>query len=351
VKLSILFSSLTDYTVVFFRQLAMDQGWRIQLIHQPIEPDAPYRQFDLTFCEETIADTEDMRSGLHGRVRSFGPDCVLMCSWNFRHFMRISRRLRRRGVYVVAAMDNQWRGTAKQWLGIMTSPVFLKPAIDTFLVSGDRQAQFAERLGYPDVMYGYASADVKRFVPRAVNDTRRDSFLFIGRLVREKGVDLLLAAYDEYRRRVSKPWSLTIAGTGRLRNLLQDRIGVEYRGFVQPEDLPALMHEAGAFVLPSRFEPWGVVIHEAAAAGLPVICTTRCGASTSFVRDGVNGLIVPVGIGPLARALETLSTMGISRRSEMAEASMRLASQWTPSMLARYFAESVTSRMQQSRHE
>jgi glycosyltransferase involved in cell wall biosynthesis len=348
VKISILFSSLADYTVAFFRHLARDQGWRIQLIYQPIKSDAPYNQFDVAFCEEAIEDTDRTRSELFSRVSSFGPECILMCSWNFRHFMRITRRLRRGGVYVVAAMDNQWLGTPKQWLGVMVSPVFLKPSIDTFLVAGDRQAQFAARLGYSNVLYGFYSADVQRFATSAANATRERNFLFVGRLIREKGLDLLLAAYRQYRHRVSEPWTLTIAGTGRLKNLLQGCPGIDYRGFVQPQELPTLMRNAGAFVLPSRFEPWGVVIHEAASSGLPIICTTPCGASTYFVRDGVNGHIVPVEIEPLAQAMENLSTIQDSRRIEMAAASAQLASLWTPSMLARYFAESVKHRMQKS---
>ena len=65
--------------------------------------------------------------------------------------------------------------------------------------------------------------------------------------------------------------------------------GVEMLGFVQPDDLPAVLERAGCLVLPSRFEPWGVVVHEAAAAGLPIVCTPVCGAATRLVLDGYNG--------------------------------------------------------------
>src|SRR2546423_6858357 len=64
-------------------------------------------------------------------------------------------------------------------------------------------------------------------------------------------------------------------------------------GFVQPEQMPRVMLEHGVFVLPSRFEPWGVSIAEAQYAGLPVICTEACGASVELVRDRANGLLIP----------------------------------------------------------
>jgi len=348
-KLSILFSALATYTVAFFKHLAIDHGWHIQLVHQPARGDAPYKSFDLSFCQDVIDDTEHGRAQMLERISEFAPDAILMCSWNFDHFMKICRKLRRRGVYVVSAMDNQWHGTAKQWLGVLSSRAYLKPCIDTFLVAGDRQAQFARRLGYPDVMYGYYAADISRFVPPAPGALTRNGFLFVGRLVEQKGVDLLLAAYRAYRQRAAEPWTLTIAGRGPLEDLVRNVPGVDYCGFVQPEELPALMHRATAFVLPSRFEPWGVVIHEAAASGLPIVCTTPCGASTYFVRDGVNGFTVPANANSLATALERISKLEAPRLVEMSARSVQLASLWDPQMLARYFVDSLAARSGQIR--
>jgi glycosyltransferase involved in cell wall biosynthesis len=64
-------------------------------------------------------------------------------------------------------------------------------------------------------------------------------------------------------------------------------------GFVAPDDQRELYLSAGCAIMPSRYEPWGVAIAEAAAAGLPVICTTACGASVELVRSQYTGLIVP----------------------------------------------------------
>ena len=50
---------------------------------------------------------------------------------------------------------------------------------------------------------------------------------------------------------------------------------------------------AGAFLLPSRFDPWPLALVEAAAAGLPVICTNVCGSSVEVIRSGYHGLVIP----------------------------------------------------------
>ncbi len=68
--------------------------------------------------------------------------------------------------------------------------------------------------------------------------------------------------------------------------------------FAQPREVARIMAAASAFVLPSHFEPWGVVLHEASLAGLAVICTNVCGAGRQFVRDGVNGFTYQAGNVP-----------------------------------------------------
>jgi glycosyltransferase involved in cell wall biosynthesis len=85
---------------------------------------------------------------------------------------------------------------------------------------------------------------------------------------------------------------------------------VEHGGFVQPADLPGELAGAGCFVLASRFEPWGVVLHEAASAGVPLICTDACGAAELALEDGRNGALVPAGDARgLARAMARIASL------------------------------------------
>ena len=75
-------------------------------------------------------------------------------------------------------------------------------------------------------------------------------------------------------------------------------------GFTQPAEQPAIFANHGAFVLASNFEPWGVVLAEAAASGLPLLCTTACGAGLDLVRESINGFMVEPGdVHGLAKAM------------------------------------------------
>jgi glycosyltransferase involved in cell wall biosynthesis len=315
------------------------------LIYQAGISEAPYKKFDLSFCKEAIENIDRNYSKLLNIITAFRPECILMSSWAFSHYMRAAKALRGNGVFVVSAMDNQWRGTAKQLLGILSSRFFLKPAIDTFFVAGDRQNIFAKKLGFKYNLHGCYAADVKKFSCDVQVQNRNKNFLFVGRLKKIKGVDLLLESYLLYRSRVANPWGMLVVGTGELRDIFTDIPGVKVYGFVQPNDLPSIMTKARCFILPSRFEPWGVVIHEAAAAGLPIIATHQCGATTAFLRDGVNGYLVEPKARYIGDAMCRIAMSSENDVGEMEKASKTLAKLWNPEMLAKYFCSSVQWRI------
>ena len=152
------------------------------------------------------------------------------------------------------------------------------------------------------------------------------AFLYVGRLVEDKAIDVLAAAYRRYRAFAADPWPLIVAGTGPESRRLEAEPGVDLLGFVQPEQLPAVFARAGCLVLPSRLEPWAVVVHEAVSAGLPVVCTRACGASTRLVLDGYNGAIVSPDSDPgLAEALGRISNADDDDRRAMGARAARSA--------------------------
>lgn len=344
-RITILWSALAGYSVALFRELANFEDSGLQLIYQKPQLVAPYEKFDLSFCEDCLEDRPNIRAELEDRVRVFLPDCVLMSGWAHPHFMRIARTMRLRHAYVIAAIDNQWQASLKQYLGIAGARWFLKPAIDTLLVAGERQEQLARRLGYEDVLRGCYAAEIDEFKTSVPVTSRPRAFLFIGRLVDAKNLIRLRKAYELYRERARDPWSLLIAGSGPLAPALSNVKGIELLGFVQPRQLPEVMLRARCLVLPSTFEPWGVVIHEAAAAGLLIIATYECGATTELVRDGVNGWIVNSGTESIATGMLRVTQSEDKELRAMSEASSLLAGLWSPRKLAGYLTRMLRERL------
>jgi glycosyltransferase involved in cell wall biosynthesis len=148
--------------------------------------------------------------------------------------------------------------------------------------------------------------------------------LFVGRLVREKGVRILLDAWREAD--LGKDAILAFAGEGPIKPAGR---GVRTLGRVEGQALPALYAAADALVLPSIrtatfLEPWGLVVNEAMHQGTPVIASDAVGAvAGGLVRDGRNGLVVPAGDArALATRIEALAANAELRR-QLGEAAKR----------------------------
>jgi glycosyltransferase involved in cell wall biosynthesis len=87
---------------------------------------------------------------------------------------------------------------------------------------------------------------------------------------------------------------------------------------------------ADVFVLPSAFEPWGLVVNEALCFGLPVITSDKVGATGDLVQEGINGFIYPAGdVVALTARLQNLLLSAEDRRTSMGAASRKLVSHWS----------------------
>jgi GT2 family glycosyltransferase/glycosyltransferase involved in cell wall biosynthesis len=224
------------------------------------------------------------------------------------------------------------------------------------LGGGAPQTGYLERLGIPraNLFAGYDVVDNRHFAVEA--DAARDRgdalrqslglpaqyFLSICRFVEEKNLDRLLRAYAAYRARAgASAWKLVLLGDGPLKAAItaqRDELGlpadVLLPGFKQYPELPQYYGLAGAFVLPSLTEPWGLVVNEAMAAGLPVVVSDRCGCASDLVRPGENGFTFdPCDVGQLAALLGRVSAADTDRPA-MGEASRRIIASWTPEVFA-----------------
>jgi len=172
-------------------------------------------------------------------------------------------------------------------------------AADAVIANADGLAALA-RTHAPDVGVGVipAGADLDAVQPASAPTLEGPvRLLFVGRLVTQKGLDVLFRALALMKDHHN--WSLTIAGEGPLKEELamaaqQLGIGdrVTFRGWLERGQLPAVYKDADAFVLPSRDEGMPNAMLEAMAAGLPVIGSKVSGLS-EVVIDGETGILVP----------------------------------------------------------
>ncbi len=139
-------------------------------------------------------------------------------------------------------------------------------------------------------------------------------FLFVGRLVREKGVFELLRAYAGLNQELRHEFGLVFVGDGDSRTALEKEASsisggiIRFTGFAQREQLGAYYGLADVFVLPTYTDTWGMVVNEAMACGLPVIVSRAAGCAADLVRENWNGLLVaPKDVGSLESAMRLLA--------------------------------------------
>lgn len=240
------------------------------------------KRSDAGFISRSVADLE--------------PDVVVLAGWLNPAYVALTALPNFSKVHFMMGMDTPWRNTLRQRMARVALGKYLS-RLSAVFVPGERAWQFARRLGIPGEcihrgMYGVdwdGLGDAFR-VRRAGAWPRR--FLFAGRYHEQKGVDILVDAYRHYRRQVDAPWDLDLCGMGPLESRLTGIEGLTDHGFMQPEQARMLMSKAGALVLPSRYDPWPLIILEAAASGLPLVASEACGSIVEVLRPHYNGLTV-----------------------------------------------------------
>jgi glycosyltransferase involved in cell wall biosynthesis len=350
VRIAVLWTGLSGYLNACLRTLAVQPGVTLFVSHMPVVSEAPFDEsefawFPESFVWRSVADSPALQS----RLEAFQPDLILVAGWHEPVYRPVLRRWRGRA-FRLMAMDNAWRGSLKQWLGSLIAPWHVLPLADAAFVPGPRQHRFARHMGFGKIYEGSLSCDYEacRQVSldrTALGQSLPQAFLYVGRLADYKGIGTMLAAYAIYRKQSAaegqKAWPLIVSGAGPMASLFTERTGqplpdgVDFRGFTLPRNLPALLKEAGCQIIPSHFEPWGLVAHEAAAAGIPILATTAVGASDLLLENGRNGyLLPPKDSAALASAMLRIAALPPEQIAEFSLHSTRLAAARTPLLWA-----------------
>lgn len=238
--------------------------------------------------------------------------------------------------------------------------IFLRRC-DAFVVPGKSALHYLETFGVArqNIFLARNAVDSALFA-RLASDARSNAvqlrrqlalperyFLYVGRLVREKGVMDLLAAYGRLAEELRQEVGLVIVGDGALRSELESAARdiypgmVYFAGFVHREELPIYYGLAECLIMPTHTDPWGLVVNEAMACGLPVICTSAAGCALDLVRE--NGLLMEAGnVDQLHAAMSGLACDDELRR-DMAEKSAALIQDYSPEAWAAGMAEATLS--------
>lgn len=295
-KIVICWSHISGYMASCWRALAAQPGVSVFLLGFAADSVAPFDASLLGGIPHKLMNEAERVDPqfIHSIVAAEKPDVLCVSGWNNKGYTPLVSHPAFANAYKIMSMDTGMRYDWRQAVGRVLLKKYLRN-FNRIVVAGERAFAYARYLGFADsqIRKGVYGLDYQNFAngltARRAKDAWPKRFLYVGRYVEEKGVDTLIKAYQQYRQESSDPWELVCCGRGPQANLLAGQPGVTDLGFVAPNDQAQVYADAGCFVIASRYEPWGVVIAEAASAGLPVVCSTACGASVELVRDGYNG--------------------------------------------------------------
>lgn len=340
----VLYTELAPYVLACLHALVEEGGVDLHLVRWPVNSEAPF-QLDfhpgLTVHERTaLSDAQLLDLAL--RLR---PKLVIASGWVDHGYVAACRALKRRGATTTVIIDTAWRGHWRQWANSLLGRWRLKSAYSHAWVTGRAQASYARKLGFAAdrIRNGFYSADTARFLLlgerllTARECTWPHRFVCVARYIPAKGQQLLCDAFTELcAAGEAGDWELWLAGTGELHEqVVASPSGrhprIRHLGFKQPEEMEALMEQCGAFVLPSTYEPWGVVVHEFACAAFPLILSSAVGAAERFLVDAGNGYRFLAGDKATLKAM--LRMVILSSDDElrsMGARSKALGAAWSP---------------------
>ena len=229
--------------------------------------------------EELRAEHGKLKARVEVEIADWSPDALFICGWarELPPYLATSERLKT--IPKILCCDMPWAWKMRKFAARFVLWRRLR-RFRKIMVPGEAAAKYARWLGFADrdIIRGEYAIDVRRFVRESPDGSgeQRRGFLFVGRKVQEKGVEVLRRAYEIYRTKTvpeDEVWELDIPE------------------WIDPKDVPRVMREHACLVLPSHWEPWGVVVAEAMAAGMKVIVSDRVGARldlpvNAVFRDG-----------------------------------------------------------------
>lgn len=294
-----LYSEVADYFLAGVKELS--QQAHVLIIRWPVNDEAPFDlQQEAHYTMHSKDELGDY-SKILSTVKGFKPDLIVCSGWMDKEYIKLCKTLK--NTRQIVAFDNHWTGTIKQRLAAAAAKKTVLKSFDGAWVPGQPQVAFAQKLGFKkqQIQEGFYCANTTLFsedskTSRAFKWEKGlpQKFLFVGRYVQHKGIYEMWQAFKEVHH-LHPDWELWCVGTG---EEFEQRVvseGIKHFGFVQPKDFKAIIEQTGAFILPSHFEPWGVVVHEYAVSGFPLLLSSAVGASSKFLEHQKNGFLFESG--------------------------------------------------------
>lgn len=324
--------------------------------------------------QDTTCPTIDRRpwskvaaSLIPGCLEALKPDILAIPGWGFPVSQAALKWSRRHKIPAILMSESKWDDERRQcWKEWIKSWLYVRHHRSA-LVGGQLHRDYLIKLGFPPerIFLGYNAVDNQHFQfgaalarenqlaarKRQPKIPVKPYFLVVTRLIKRKNVCRLIEAFGAYRQQIGeeKAWDMVVCGSGEeepsIRTLIQEKKlndCVHLPGFISYQGITDWYGLAHAFVHPAIQEPWGLVINEACAAGLPIVCSQTVGACHELVHQGDNGLFFdPKSTEKMTDALLAMHQQTSESRMKMGQLSQMIVANYSPQSFAKGLFEAI----------
>ncbi len=327
--------------------------------------DQPFERITL-FPDRALEsiDTESCRWAMIEALDHDRPDIVGVVGYVRPESMAAARWAGRRRAPTILMSESQQVDRPRTWWKEMVKRRRIQ-WFDAAVVGGPSHRDYLVNLGMPSdrITVGYNAVDNDYFAvgarrwrsdPRGREGLpRAPYFLSVCRFAPEKNLDRLISAFVRYRRGAAaqSAWDLVLCGDGPRKAEVERAVNssgfahaIHRPGFLQVGELPRWYAHAGAFVLPSLIEPWGLVVNEAAASGLPLLVSGRAGCAATLVPESgttTGARFDPLDVEEIAAKLSWIATMPAETLNAMGRCAAETVAQWGPGRFAQGVVEAI----------
>ncbi len=316
---------IAPYRIPVFNALARQDGMDLHVIFLA-ETDETLRKWriytdEIRFSFEVLASWRWragkrnllVSRGLCSALQAANPHAIICGGYNYPASWQSLAWARRNNVRFILWSESNLQDKRTGNLGVEWFKRYFVKFCSAFVVPGKSSFAYLRTLGACEQLIFTAPNAVDNiFFARQADETRahgityrekrglpRRFILCATRLVPEKGIFDLLEAYAKLEDELRSEVGLVFAGDGpagaelvRQAELIRPGT-VSFPGFLQREELAILYALAETLVLPTHSDPWGLVVNEAMACGLPIVVTSVAGCALDLVEDEWNGYVVP----------------------------------------------------------
>jgi glycosyltransferase involved in cell wall biosynthesis len=279
-KILILYRELAGYTVECLNKLAVQH--ELLVVHYPINKEAPFN-----FEFNTAIQLESKSELTSTKIVQFNPQFILCSGWSDSEYIEWIKALNKP---TALAFDTIWQNNLKFSLGSFYFKLKYKKLFRFAFIPGKAQSETSRKLGFStkNTFDGfYTCEDVFRLNQKSVPASKE--LWCVARYIPVKNINFLCETFLSIPPNERSGWKLNIAGTGELFPVRIENDALVHHGFIQPKELSSKLETAAAFVLPSLYEPWGVVVHEMASLGKPLLLSNAVGAKQDLLNEEKNG--------------------------------------------------------------